>query len=125
MVKFVRSASAAQASQVQIPGEDLTLLIEPRCGGVPHKIEEDWHRCELRANLPHTHTQKPYPGVDILKPKGQKETSLSVSVRAPLHRLSDTHTLRDTRITHEEGSFSSQWEKDVTDPFGASNGENN
>ena len=40
---------------------------DPRCGPsttgqttlwqLPHKIEEDWHRCQLRANLPHTHTK--------------------------------------------------------------------
>ena len=45
MVKFVRSASVARVSQVQILGMDLALLIAPCCGGVPHKIEEDWHRC--------------------------------------------------------------------------------
>ena len=24
---------------------DLALLIKPCCGRVPHKVEEDWHRC--------------------------------------------------------------------------------
>ena len=33
--------------QVQIPGADIALLIKPCCGGVPHKIEEDWHSNNL------------------------------------------------------------------------------
>ena len=45
VVKFMRSASAAQGSRVRIPGMDLAPLVKPRCGGNPHKIEEDWHRC--------------------------------------------------------------------------------
>ena len=45
VVKFGPSASVAQGSQVQILGADLALLIKPCCGGIPHKIEEDWHRC--------------------------------------------------------------------------------
>ena len=45
VVKFTRSTLAAQGSWVQIPGMDLALLIKPCCGGIPHKIEEDWHRC--------------------------------------------------------------------------------
>ena len=56
VVKFAHSASVAQGSQVQIMGMYLAPLIKPQCGRIPHKIEEDWHRCELRANLPHTHT---------------------------------------------------------------------
>ena len=48
MVKFVHSTSAAQGSQVRIPGVDLALLIKPCCGGVPHKIGEDW----LSDNIP-------------------------------------------------------------------------
>ena len=44
-VKFVRSTSAAWGSRVQIPGTDLAPLVKPHCVGVPHKIEEDWHRC--------------------------------------------------------------------------------
>ena len=34
---------AAQGSQVWIPGADLAPFIRPRCGGIPHKVEEDWH----------------------------------------------------------------------------------
>ena len=45
VVKFACSALVAQGSQVQILGMDLALLIKPCCDGVPHKIEEDWHRC--------------------------------------------------------------------------------
>ena len=45
VVKFACSASAAQGSQVRIPGADLALVIKPHCGGIPHKIGEDWHRC--------------------------------------------------------------------------------
>ena len=37
VVKFVHSGSAAQGSWVQIPGMDLTPLIKPCCGGIPHK----------------------------------------------------------------------------------------
>ena len=58
VVKFLHSASATQGSRVQILGTDLALLIKPCCCGIPHKIEEDWHRCQLRANLPHTHKKK-------------------------------------------------------------------
>ena len=53
VVKFTHSASVAQHSQVRIPGTELAPLIKPCCGGIPHKIEEDLHRCSLRANLPH------------------------------------------------------------------------
>ena len=45
VVKFANSALAAQGLQVQILGTDLALLVKPCCGGTPHKIEEDWHRC--------------------------------------------------------------------------------
>ena len=55
-VKFKCSTSVARGSQVWIPGTDLGLLVKPHCGGVPHKLEEDWHRCKLRASLPYTHT---------------------------------------------------------------------
>ena len=52
VVKFPRSSSVARRLQVQIPGTDLTPLVKPRCGSIPHKIEEDWHRCQLSNNLP-------------------------------------------------------------------------
>ena len=45
VVKFVHSASVAQGSQVRIPDVDLALLIKPHSGGIPHKTEEDCHRC--------------------------------------------------------------------------------
>ena len=44
-VEFSCFASVAQGSQVRILGVDLALLVKPCCGGVPHKTEEDWHRC--------------------------------------------------------------------------------
>ena len=43
VVKFACSSLAAQGLQVQIPGTDLAQLVKPCCGGVLHKIEEDWH----------------------------------------------------------------------------------
>ena len=43
MLKFTRFPSVAQGSQVCIPGTDLAQLLKPRCAGIPHKIEEDWH----------------------------------------------------------------------------------
>ena len=51
-----RSTLAAQDSQVWIPGSDphrssAMLWQRPTC-----RVEEDWHRCQLRANLPHTET---------------------------------------------------------------------
>ena len=47
VLRFGHSASAAWGSQVQILGADLALLIliQPYCGSISHKIEEDWHRC--------------------------------------------------------------------------------
>ena len=53
-VKFVRSASAARGSPVQIPGANTAPLgKKPCCGRHPtYKVEEDGHRCELRVSLP-------------------------------------------------------------------------
>ena len=45
VVRFVHSASVARGSQVQVPGTDLALLVKPCCGGIPHEMEGDWHRC--------------------------------------------------------------------------------
>ena len=45
VVKFTCSALVAWGSQVCIQGVDLALLVKPHCGSIPHKIEEDWHRC--------------------------------------------------------------------------------
>ena len=45
VVKFMHSTLAAWCSHFQIPGVDLTPLIKPCCGGIPHEIEEDWCRC--------------------------------------------------------------------------------
>ena len=43
--KFMHSALAAQDLQIPIPGTEIALPVKPHCGGTPHKIEEDWHRC--------------------------------------------------------------------------------
>ena len=51
-VKFVCSVSVVAGSQVQILGADLAQLIRSCCGGVSHKLEEDWHRRQLTNNLP-------------------------------------------------------------------------
>ena len=44
VVKFACSALAARGLQVWIPWVDLAPLVKPCCGGIPHKIEEDWPR---------------------------------------------------------------------------------
>ena len=52
-VKCTRSDSAAQVSPVRIPGADMEPLGKPYCGRRPTcQVEEDGHRCELRASLP-------------------------------------------------------------------------
>ena len=52
-VKFTCSASVIWGLWVQIPGADHAPLINPSCGRHPtYKMEEDRHRCQLRANLP-------------------------------------------------------------------------
>ena len=45
VVKFARATLVAQGSQFQFPGVDLAPLITPCYGGIPHKTEEDGHRC--------------------------------------------------------------------------------
>ena len=45
VVRFAHSGSAGRGSQVRIHGADLAPLVKPLCGGIPHKIQEDWHRC--------------------------------------------------------------------------------
>ena len=45
VVGFQHSTLAARGLQVQIPGTDLEPLIKPHCGGITHKLEEDWHSC--------------------------------------------------------------------------------
>ena len=45
VVKFTCSALVAGGSQVWILGVELALLIKPHCSDIPHKVEEDWHRC--------------------------------------------------------------------------------
>ena len=43
MVKFTCSTLVARDLRAQILGADLALLVKPRCGGIPRKIEEDCH----------------------------------------------------------------------------------
>ena len=45
VVKLMRSALVAQGSQVRMLGAYRATLVKPCCGGVPHEIEEGWHRC--------------------------------------------------------------------------------
>ena len=53
MVKFASSALAARGSPIWILGEDIALFVKAYCGRRPtYKIEEDGHRCWLRASLP-------------------------------------------------------------------------
>ena len=53
MVKFTHSASRAWGSWVRMLGADMAPLGMPCCGRRPtYKVEEDGHRCELRASLP-------------------------------------------------------------------------
>ena len=52
VVKFSCSALASRGLKVQIPGTDLAPLVKPHCGNIPHKIEEEWHGCQLSDNLP-------------------------------------------------------------------------
>ena len=54
VVKFACSASATRGPQVQILGADLHTAHQAILWQYPiYKIEEDWYRCQLRANLPH------------------------------------------------------------------------
>ena len=58
MVKFACSASVARSSWVWIPDADLPPLVSPHCGGIPHKVEEDWHGCYLSNNLPQAKSRR-------------------------------------------------------------------
>ena len=52
-VKSPCSALAAQSWLVWIPGADMAPLGKPWCGRHPtYKVEDDGHRCQLRASLP-------------------------------------------------------------------------
>ena len=68
--KFVHSALASPDLQVRIPSVDRAPVVKPHCGGIPRKLEQGWHRCWLRANLPlsltHTHTHKTMKKVTML-----------------------------------------------------------
>ena len=69
MVEFPCSDSAAQGLKVWIPGVDLHTAHQAMLWWRPtYKIEEDWHRCSLRANLPTKKQKKdrqPSVGKDV------------------------------------------------------------
>ena len=53
MVLWLSSTSSASADQVQFLGVDiLHSLATMQWQGPTYKIEEYWHRCYLRGNLP-------------------------------------------------------------------------
>ena len=55
VVKFKHSTSAAQGSQVRIPGVELHTAHQAILWrGPTYKTEEDWHRCQLSDSLPQT-----------------------------------------------------------------------
>ena len=59
VVKFTCYTSAAQGSWVLILGMDLNTAHQVTLWLCPtYKIEEDWQRCQLRANLPHQKKQR-------------------------------------------------------------------
>ena len=52
VIKFVCSTLAAQGSCIQTLGMDLGTTHQAMLWQPPtHKIEEDWHRCQLSDNL--------------------------------------------------------------------------
>ena len=55
VVKFTHSTSAAQISRVWIPSMDLHTAHQAMqlAASLVQKVQEDWHRCQLRGNLPH------------------------------------------------------------------------
>ena len=71
---FACSASGAQGSQAQIPGTNLAPVIEPHCGGMPHKIEEDWHGSQLSDNLPQVKRER--LGTDQGQSSSQKKNKI-------------------------------------------------
>ena len=60
MVKFICYTSVAQCLQVWILGVDLTLLIKPCCGGIPHT---KWRKTDTYISS----------GLIFLKPKKEKK----------------------------------------------------
>ena len=62
VVKFPCSTSVALGLRVQIPGVDLHTTHQAMLWLCPtYKIKEQWHRCQLRDNLPYQKTNKPGP----------------------------------------------------------------
>ena len=59
VVKFACSPLVTQGLPVQILGADLYTTHQAMLWQHPtYKVEDDWHRSELRANLPHQKNQK-------------------------------------------------------------------
>ena len=59
MVRFACSALVARGLQVQVLCADPHTAHQAMLWRHPtYKVEEDWHRCELRANLPHQNKTK-------------------------------------------------------------------
>ena len=84
MVGFLHSTLAAQGLQVQIPSADLHIAHQAMLWQHPtYKIEEDWHRRQLRDNPPH---QKKPPtafiqAVLLLRPD---DPQVSMMLKVPL-----------------------------------------
>ena len=57
-LKFHMLYFGSPGSQVQITGADLLHSSAMLWRDPTYKVEEDWHRCQLKANLPHTHTKR-------------------------------------------------------------------
>ena len=69
MVKFAHSASAARVHRFGSWVWTYAPLIKPCCGRRPtHKVEEDGHRCYLRANLPQKKKAKHADSYDLAIP---------------------------------------------------------
>ena len=45
VVKFMHVTSVPRVRRFGSQARTYTPLIKPCCGSIPHKIEEDWHRC--------------------------------------------------------------------------------
>ena len=59
VVKFMCYTSMAQGPWLQNPSADLHTTHQTTLWQSPiGKVEEDWHRCQLRANLPHIQAHK-------------------------------------------------------------------
>ena len=62
VVKFSALHFSSPSSQVQIPVMDLHHSSAMLWWGLTYKVEEDWHRCWLTANLPQGKNKNGYNG---------------------------------------------------------------